>query len=162
MASKIYDASAFYAGIPFASPDPGLTTSLVFEEIKHIKKNHGALEILLDADRLKIQDPDQTSVDFVTDAAKKTGDVQKLSKADISAVALVHELKGKIVTDDFAVSNLAKNLNLQVNPIMTKGIKDVGKWLHYCAGCKQEFFGIEFCPNCGNKLNRKLLKRKSL
>ena len=159
MASSVYDASAFYAGIPFASPVQGITTTLVFEEIKHIKKNHGALDTLLETDRLRIQDPDSTNIEFITSAAKKTGDVQKLSNADISAVALAYELKVNLITDDFAVSNLAKNLGLQVNPIMTKGIKDVGKWIHYCIGCKAEFVGEEFCPNCGNKLNRKLLKR---
>lgn len=160
MASRVYDASAFYAGIPFASPDQGLTTTLVFEEIQHIKKNHGALETLLETGRLKIEDPDSGSIESVTNAAKRTGDLQKLSKADISAVALAHQLKTKLVTDDFAVSNLAKNLHLQVSPIMTKGIRDVGRWIHYCAGCKKEFSGLEFCPNCGNKLNRKLLKHK--
>ena len=157
--SRVYDASAFYAGVPFASPELGLTTTLVFEEIRHIKKNHGALEILLDTNRLQVQDPDPASVEFVSNEAKKTGDVQKLSKADISAVALAHQLKATLVTDDFAISNLAKNLRLQVQPIMTKGIRDVGKWLHYCSGCRKEFSGLEFCPNCGNKLNRKLLKR---
>ena len=159
MASRVYDASAFYAGVPFASPELGLTTTLVFEEIRHIKKSHGALEILLDANRLQIQDPDLTSIEFVSSEAKKTGDVQKLSKADISAVALARQLRATLVTDDFAISNLAKNLRLQVQPIMTKGIKDVGRWAHYCAGCKKGFSGLEFCPNCGNKLNRKLLKR---
>ena len=162
MASRVYDASAFYAGIPFASPDTGLTTSLVFEEIKHIKKNHGALEILLQTDRLAIQDPDSTSLDQITDMAKKTGDIQKLSMADQSAVAQAHQISANLVTDDLAVSNLAKNLKLVVSPIMTKGIKDVGRWVHYCAGCKKEFVGISECPNCGNKLNRKLLKGKSL
>lgn len=159
MASSVYDASAFYAGIPFASPDQGITTTLVFEEIHHIKKNHGALDTLLETDRLKIQDPDSIHTDLVINAAKKTGDIQKLSKVDISAVALAYELKVNLVTDDFAVSNLAKNLNLQVSPIMTKGIKNVGKWIHYCVGCGKEFSGIEFCPNCGNMLNRKLFKR---
>ncbi|MBM3905419.1 MAG: nucleotide-binding protein [Thaumarchaeota archaeon] len=158
MASRVYDASAFYAGVPFASPELGLTTTLVFEEISHIKKSHGALEILLDTNRLQIQDPDPASVKFVSNEAKKTGDVQKLSKADISAVALTHQLGATLITDDFAISNLAKNLRLQVQPIMTKGIRDVGKWLHYCSGCRKEFSGLEFCPNCGNKLNRKLLK----
>ena len=159
MASNVYDASAFYAGIPFASPDQGITTNLVFEEIQHIKKNHGALDILLETDRLKLQDPNFTSIELVVNAAKKTGDIQKLSKADISAVALTYELKTNLITDDFAVSNLAKNLKLQVSPIMTKGIKDVGKWIHYCSGCGKQFSSVEFCPNCGNKLNRKLLKR---
>jgi endoribonuclease Nob1 len=159
LASRVYDASAFYAGIPFASPEQGLTTTLVFDEIKHIKKSHGAIEILLDTDRLRIEDPDYTSTEFVSDMAKKTGDFQKLSNADISAVALAYQLSASLVTDDFAISNLAKNLKIQVQPVMTKGIKDVGRWIHYCAGCKKGFSGTEFCPNCGNKLNRKLLKR---
>ena len=161
MASRVYDASAFYAGIPFASPEKGLTTTLVFEEIKHIKKNHGALEILLQTNRLEIEDPNSDSRKYVTDTAKKTGDVQKLSKADLSAVALAYQTNAKLVTDDFAVSNLAKNLRVNVQPVMTKGIKDVGRWIHYCAGCAQEFSGLSECPNCGNKLSRKLLKSKS-
>jgi UPF0271 protein len=161
LAFRIYDASAFYAGIPFASDEKGYTTSLVFDEIKHIKRSHGALEILLDTDRLIIQDPDYKNLALVIEAAKNTGDYQKLSKTDISAVALCYENKGQLITDDFAISNLAKNLNLQVHPIMTKGIRDVGKWNHYCSACKKEFSGIVNCPICGNKLSRRLLKGKS-
>lgn len=161
MAFRIYDASAFYAGIPFASTEQGYTTSLVFDEIKHIKESHGALDVLLDTDRLKVQDPDLQSVLFVTESAKKTGDFQKLSKADVSAVALCYQLKGQIITDDFAVSNLAKNLHLEVHPVMTKGIRTVGKWSYYCPACKKEFSAFSSCPICGNKLNRKLFKTKS-
>jgi UPF0271 protein len=158
---SVYDASAFYAGIPFASAEQGYTTSLVFNEIKHIKKNHGALEILLETDRLRIQDPDEQNIAIVIESAKKTGDFQNLSKADISAVALCHQLNGHIITDDFAVSNLAKNMHLKVHPVMTKGIKTVGRWNYYCSACKKEFSELANCPICGNKLNRKLLKSKS-
>lgn len=161
MASKVYDASAFYAGIPFSSPEQGYTTSLVFDEIKHIKKDHGVLDILLETDRLRIQDPDSENLNFVIEAAKKTGDYQKLSKADISTLALTHQIQGQLITDDFAALNLAKNIHLDTHPIMTKGIKDVGKWIHYCPMCKKEFSGIIECPNCGSKLNRRLFKRKS-
>ena len=93
--------------------------------------------------------------------AKKTGDYQKLSKADASAVALAFQLAGQLVTDDFAVSNLAKNMGLVVQPIMTKGIRDVGKWNYYCPACKKEFSAKDTCPICGNVLKRKLLKGKS-
>lgn len=161
MASRVYDASAFYAGIPFASPEEGCTTSLVFEEIKHIKQSHGALDILLETNRLKILDPDSDKLNIVIEEAKKTGDYQKLSKADASAVALAFQLMGQLVTDDFAVSNLAKNLGLVVQPIMTKGIRDVGRWNYYCPACKKEFSATDVCPICGNKLKRKLLKGKS-
>ena len=162
MAFSVYDASAFYAGIPFAVQEEGYTTSLVFDEIKHIKKNHGALDVLLETGRLKILDPEQQNVDEITKAAKKTGDFQKMSVQDISAVALCYQIGGQIVTDDFSVSNIAKNLNLHVHPIMTKGIKDVGRWIYYCPGCAKEFSKITTCPVCGSTLNRKLLKGKPL
>lgn len=160
MVFRIYDASAFYAGIPFASAEQGCTTSLVFDEIKHIKKNQGVLDVLLETNRLKIEDPDSRSIESVVKAAKKTGDFQKLSKADVSAIALCYQLKGQLITDDFAVSNLAKNLGLEVHSVMTKGIRTVGKWNYYCASCKKEFVALSSCPICGNKLNRKLLKNK--
>ena len=54
---RVLDATAFYAGVPFTSQDSYYVTSLVCDEIKHIKKSHGALEILLDSKRLIIQDP---------------------------------------------------------------------------------------------------------
>ncbi|MEW6043386.1 MAG: nucleotide-binding protein [Thermoproteota archaeon] len=160
MASRVYDASAFYAGIPFSSPQQGCTTPLVFDEIKHIKQSHGVLEILLDAGRLEIVEPDSEKTNMVIEHSKKTGDYQKLSKADISAVALAFQLNAQLVTDDFAVLNLAKNLGLDVAPIMTKGIKMVGKWVYYCPACKKEFSAMDTCPICANKLRRKLLKSK--
>lgn len=157
---RIYDASAFYAGIPFASPEPGYTTSLVFEEIEHIKKNHGALEILLQTERLKIMDAEPHSIKAATEMAKKTGDFQELSKADISAVALALQTGGHIVTDDFAVSNLAKNMKIEVHPVMTRGIRDVGRWKYYCVACRKEFAAVSTCPICGSKLGKRLLKEK--
>ncbi|HXG73716.1 MAG TPA: nucleotide-binding protein [Candidatus Nitrosotenuis sp.] len=160
MDSRVYDASAFYAGIPFSSPQRGYTTPLVFDEVKHIKQSHGVLDTLLDAGRLQVIEPDPEKVDLVVERSKKTGDYQKLSEADVSAVALALQLEVEIVTDDFAVSNLAKNLGLTVVPIMTKGIKVVGRWLYYCPACKKEFSALDTCPICANKLRRRLLKGK--
>jgi len=155
---RILDASAFYAGVPFRSSDVWYTTSQVFDEIKHIKKNHDALGTLLETNRLKIREPAQESIETATQAAKKTGDYPQLSKQDISIIALCIENKGEIVTDDFAISNVAKNLELDISPIMTRGIKDVGKWIHYCPGCRTNHpNGVE-CPICATPLKRKLLK----
>jgi len=155
---KILDASAFYAGVPFRSSDVWHTTTLVFDEIKHIKKNHDALGTLLETNRLKIREPSEESTKTATSAAKKTGDFPQLSKQDMSIIALCIENKGEIVTDDFAISNVAKNLELKIIPIMTKGIKDVGKWVHYCPGCRINHNTGTECPACGTPLKRKLLK----
>jgi len=159
---KILDASAFYAGVPFRSSDDYYTTSLVYDEIKHIKKNHGALGTLLETNRLKIKEPNIKSTESAVKASKNTGDFPQLSKQDISIIALCIEMNGEIISDDFAISNVAKNLDLKVSPIMTKGIKDVGKWIHYCPGCRTNHPTGKKCPVCGTQLKRKLLKGKSL
>jgi UPF0271 protein len=155
---RILDASAFYAGVPFRSSDVWYTTTLVFDEIKHIKKNHDALGTLLETNRLKIREPDVESTKTAILAAKNTGDFPQLSKQDMSIIALCIENKGDIITDDFAISNVAKNLGLKITPIMTKGIKDVGKWVHYCPGCRTNHTSGTECPACGTPLKRKLLK----
>ena len=155
---RILDASAFYAGVPFRSSEDCYTTSLVYDEIQHIKKNHDALGILLETNRLKIREPDGQSTQAAIKAAKNTGDFPQLSKQDISIIALGIETKGQIITDDFAISNVAKNIGLIIAPIMTKGIKDVGKWIHYCPGCKASYQNGKECSICGTALKRKLLK----
>lgn len=159
MVFRILDASAFYAGIPFSTIEGLYTTSLIFDEIKHIKENHEAIETLLETNRLKIIDPDSEFIEKIKTESKKTGDYNQLSKQDISAIALCLQMKGEIITDDFAISNVSKNLNLKVSPLMTSGINDVGNWIHYCPGCRKNFeFGSE-CPLCGTLLKRKLIKQ---
>jgi len=159
---RILDASAFYAGVPFRSSDDCYTTSSVYDEIKHIKKNHDALGTLLETNRLKIREPDKDSMNAAVKASKDTGDFPQLSKQDISIIALCIEMSGEIISDDFAISNVAKNLGLKISPIMTQGIEDVGKWIHYCPGCRINHTKGKECPMCGTVLKRKLLKGESL
>ncbi|MCV0367265.1 MAG: PIN domain-containing protein [Nitrosopumilus sp.] len=158
MGFRILDASAFYAGVPFGSADDCYTTSLVFEEIKHIKKNQDVLGTLLETNRLKIREPDKESTVAAVKAARDTGDYQQLSKQDVSIIALCIEMNGEIISDDFAISNVARNLGLKISPIMTQGITDVGKWVHYCPGCRTNHTSGNECPMCGTPLKRKLLK----
>ena len=158
MAFRVLDASAFYAGIPFSSDEPSYTTSLVYNEIEHIKKDHDAIQILIETKRLTITEPEDQFIIAANDAAKKSGDFSNLSKEDISTIALSLQLKADLVTDDFAVSNVAKYLNIKVIPVMTTGIKNVVTWKYYCPGCKVNFSKVTECPRCGNKLKRKAIK----
>ena len=159
MVFRIIDASAFYVGMPFSSSNEFYTTSLIFDEIKHIKKNHGAIDILLATNRLKIQNPSSEFIDIAIEESKKTGDFNQLSKQDVSLIALCLQRKGELITDDFAISNLAKNLDIKVSPLMTSGIKDVGIWILYCPGCRKNFDSGSECPSCGSILKRKLIKQ---
>lgn len=161
MGTRILDASAFYAGVPFGSTVNSHTTRLVYEEIRHIKQNHDALGIMLDTGRLHISDPDDASVEAARAAARKTGDMAHLSIQDISIIALGIEMDGNIVTDDFAISNVARSLGLKVSPVMTRGIIDAGRWIHYCPGCRTNHKSMSECPACGTRLKRKLLKSRA-
>ena len=153
------DSSAFYAGIPFSSNEPSYITSLVYNEIQHIKKDHDAIQILIETKRITVNEPENRFVTITINAAKKSGDFPNLSDQDISTIALSLQLRAELVTDDFAVSNVAKNLNIKVIPVMTDGIKNVVTWKYYCPGCKIDFSKITECPRCGNKLKRKVMRR---
>ena len=110
MAFRVLDSSAFYAGIPFSSNEPSYTTSLIYNEIEHIKKDHEVIQILIETKRLMIRDPEHQFIIAANDAAKKSGDISNLSDEDISTIALSLQLKAELVTDDFALSNVAKIL----------------------------------------------------
>jgi len=152
---RVLDSTAFYAGIPFSSNEPNYTTSLVYNEIEHIKKDHDAIQILIETKRLMIRDPEHQFVITANNTAKKSGDIPNLSDEDISTIALSLQLNAELVTDDFAISNVAKNLGIKVIPVMTNGIKNVITWKYYCPGCKTNFSKITECPRCGNRLKRK-------
>jgi len=156
---RVLDATAFYAGIPFSSNDSFMTTSLVYEEIRHIKAKQGVLDMLQQTNRLQIRDPEEKAVNTVNDIAGKTGDNQTISEQDVSVIALSLENDIELITDDFAVTNVAKQLGVKTSSLMTQGIKVVGKWISYCSVCGKEFSKQKECPICGNKLNRKLIKK---
>ena len=159
MAFRVLDSSAFYAGIPFSSNEISYITPLVYNEIEHIKKDHDAVQILIETKRLTIFEPEQQFTLAVNNAAKKSGDFPNLSEEDVSTIALSLQLQAELVTDDFAVSNVAKNLNIKVIPVMTNGIKNIITWVYYCPGCKTNFSNTIECPNCGNALKRKPSKK---
>ena len=159
MVFRVLDATAFYAGIPFSSNDSFMTTSLVYKEIEHIKSKQGALDMLQQTNRLQIRDPEKETIKIVNDAAEKTGDNKTISEQDVSIIALSLENEIELITDDFAVTNVAKQLGVKTSPLMTQGIKVVGKWISYCSACGKEFSKEKECPICGSKLNRKLIKK---
>ena len=152
------DATAFYAGIPFNSQTTYYVSTLVFDEIEHIKKNHDALQVLINTNRLLVREPQVKFQEMVKECATKTGDINSLSAQDISCIALSVELNAELISDDFAVSNVSNILGIKIIPLMTKGIKIVGKWIFYCPACKADFPNEKKCLMCGNKLKKKLVK----
>lgn len=150
----VLDASAFYAGIAFLSGKKCATSAAVIEEIRHVKS--AALDALMDAGNLSVIDPDKKNVDIITAAAKKTGDISKLSQADVSILALARQENAVLASDDYAVANVAATIGIMVEMSSGKGIRQTRKWIFYCSACGKAF-GPEAkeCALCGNKLKRK-------
>ncbi len=155
------DASAFYAGIPFLG-SKCYTTNEVFDEVKHIKKSQEALEALIDAGNLQILEPESSYLKDANELARKSGDIAKMSKADLAVLALALHFKRSrtdpiVVTDDYALANTAELAGIKVSYVMTKGIRKVGRWVRYCSACGKSYGSEEkICKVCGNRLRTKL------
>ncbi|MFO8050171.1 MAG: NOB1 family endonuclease [Thermoplasmatota archaeon] len=161
MVSIILDASAFLSG-KFTSLPRGyetvITTSYVEEEVRRGAPAR-SLENLLSAG-LKVKDP--ASVGNAERAAERTGDIELLSKADISIIALALELENVlVVTDDFRVQNVLKDMGIRFEPAGELGgrtINDVWKWTYRCSGCGRYFDEPgkkDICPVCGSQVRKK-------
>ena len=86
----------------------------------------------------------------------------RLSKADISIIALAKESNATLVTDDFAICNLAKTLAIELLNLGTKGIKDTRKWIKFCKSCGKGYPPSQkVCSLCGNKLRIRFKKLSS-
>ncbi len=152
----ILDASGFYAGVPFGSTTPYCTTPEVYLEIQHIKGRQKAIQALKDAGRLLVLSPDKESVNAATGAAQKTGDITELSAQDVSILALAIQTGNEIVTDDYALSNVAKHIGIVVHPVMTRGIRATVVWSYTCPACKITSRPAKTCTICGTPLRRRM------
>ncbi|MFP4217516.1 MAG: NOB1 family endonuclease [Salinarchaeum sp.] len=105
---------------------------------------------------MHIHIPEQDTVEHVRRTAVETGDAEELSDTDIRLVAAALELGGRLVTDDYAMQNVAESLDVEVEVIAREGITEQRDWLFQCQGCGREFEEHhDRCPICGTELARK-------
>jgi endoribonuclease Nob1 len=156
----ILDSNAFYSGFPFTlSSLICYTTNLVFNEVKHIKRSYSALEALIGVGNLIVIDPEEQYLEKIIFVAKKTGDYLTLSQADLSILALAFQLQMTLISDDYAVENVATFLQIPFKTIGTKGIAAVRKWIAFCKTCGRAYnSSTNECLICGNKLKRRFKK----
>ena len=105
---------------------------------------------------MHIHIPSQETVEKVERAARDLGDFETLSETDIRLVGATFELDGTLVTDDYAMQNVADKLGVAVEVIAHEGIEEQREWLFQCQGCGREFDDDkDRCPICGSGLSRK-------
>jgi UPF0271 protein len=74
----------------------------------------------------------------------------------VRLIAAAFELDGTLVTDDYAMQNVAEHLGVVVEAIARDGITEQRDWRFQCQGCGREFDDHrDRCPICGSDLSRK-------
>jgi endoribonuclease Nob1 len=145
------DASFFFSGLAlegelFAPPS-------VVEELADLRSK-GRLEVLL-ASGLSVVSPSAGSLLRVSQAAGETGDAPRLSAADADLLALSLDQGATVVSDDYAVQNVAHRLGVGVRGILRREARP-RRWKYRCPGCNRRFGAPGSCPDCGTPLKRTL------
>ena len=153
--AQVIDAAIFIQGMDIE----GVTTPKVVEEVKD-PKSRLFLEGLISAGKVRVLVPSRESIEAVKDAARRTGELNELSEADLEILALAYELNGVLFTDDYNLQNIAKTLGLEFRTLK-QGIKRVIRWNYVCIGCGKKFEEMPpegICPDCGSPV--RLIPRK--
>jgi UPF0271 protein len=105
---------------------------------------------------MHIHIPSEGTVEKVRRAAGETGDDGVLSETDTRLIAAAFELDATLVTDDYAMQNVADRLNVACEVVAQEGITETRQWRFQCRGCGREFDDHhDRCPVCGMELTRK-------
>ena len=147
----VVDASFFFSEATLEGEI--FTPPSVVDEIADLR-SRCRLEALLAAG-LSVVSPSPGTVRRVTEAASETGDVTRLSPADTDLLALSLDLGGVIVTDDYAVQNVAQSLGLKVKSILQRAARP-RRWKYRCTGCGRRYSAPGTCTVCGSPLKRSL------
>lgn len=148
---QILDASAFiheYQPNGSTASIPAVQTELEGEHAYRFDAMAGG--------GMRVHVPDSETVSRVKRAASSTGDAAELSETDSRLLAAAFELNGTLVTDDYAIQNVAERLDIDVEPIARDEIAERRTWTFQCSGCGREFEDHrDRCPVCGSGLSRK-------
>ena len=154
----IIDTSAVLSGKPISLGDAAMiTTPAVSEELKPGGRDYRTFQFLLEKG-LSIMSPSKKSMDTIQKTAEETGDVNRLSSADIEILALALDInkdednEAIILTDDYSIQNVASTLNIKYQSFSQRGIIKKFKWLSRCPGCGKQFKeSVKICPICGTE-----------
>ena len=138
MIDKVYviDTSGFIAQVEFRD---GTTVTVpgVVDEIMD-STSRLRFDLLKDAG-LRVELPDGACREKVRSTAISTGDASVLSVTDLDILAKALELKSWfgviLVTDDYAIQNVAANLGIECKTAATPGIRKKVLWELKCTGC---------------------------
>ncbi|MFQ5920153.1 MAG: NOB1 family endonuclease [Thermoplasmata archaeon] len=147
----VLDTSAILSGMDFAG-DVYVPSSVLREARK------GGLDPRVEAvleTKSRIFEPRNRDLRRVSEAPQETGDNASLSPTDREVLALALQLDAAVVTDDYAIQNVADRLGLHYQPALLPGIRRPEGWSFRCRGCGRYWpQAFEACPVCGAEVRR--------
>ena len=158
MTYYVADSAVFIMGYPVESTLLITVPSVVNE----LKSSEAAMRFDLARENgARVEVPLPRMIDEVLGMAEHTRDMEELSTTDIDILAKALERKddATLLTDDYAVQNVAVMLGIDVKPVVQKKIRDILVWEKQCVGCRKRFDEGDVCPICGSEL-KKRRKRK--
>lgn len=148
----VLDSSMILSGKTPPSDEVMYTCQAVLDEFRDGGKSRRNLEYLLEAG-LRVTNPSRRAVAETEEVAGRTGDMGKLSPADLQVLALARELGGCVVTDDYSIQNVAATLKIPFQPVAQEGIKEVLRWEYRCRGCGKLYPDARAeCDICGSEV----------
>jgi UPF0271 protein len=145
----VLDTSAFFIEVPIEGEL--FTTPLVVTELKDFR-SRARFEVL-SAGGLSVREPGEDSRITVDTAAGVSGDAPVLSPADREVLSLALEIGGCLVTDDFAVQNVALTIRVPTRSLLQRKAR-FRKWRFRCTGCGRISTDPAGCPVCGSPMKR--------
>ncbi|MEE9268538.1 MAG: hypothetical protein V3U70_03945 [Thermoplasmata archaeon] len=147
----VLDTSAILSGMDFAGEV--YVPSAVLQEARK-----GGLDPRLEAmleTKSRVFEPRNRDLRVVSQASLETGDNASLSQTDQEVLALALQLEAAIVTDDYAIQNVAARLGLRYQPALLPGIRKRVDWSFRCRGCGRYWpQASKACPVCGAEVRR--------
>jgi len=147
----VLDSTVFFTAYPVCGEC--FTSPSVVAELRDLKSK--CRYDILEGAGLKVCEPDVGDLNRVRAAAEKSGDRGVISATDCDVLALALGLSAAILTDDFAIQNVAAALGIAVQPIQQRAAKQIA-WKYRCSGCGRYFKTGGECPVCGAIIKRKL------
>ena len=166
----VLDSSAFIAGLdPFSVDGDVFTVPGVKHEVSRSSMGWLRLRMAEESGRLIVRAPSEGALEKARAISAFMGDAISLSDVDVELIALAIELaeEGRettIVTDDYAIQNVARKAGIKFASVATLGIKEELRWMVYCPACYRRFppdIEVRECPVCGTPLKRKPLGRRA-
>ena len=146
---RVLDATAIITRKTFKQ---AVTTPEVVKELKDDNS-----KLYLEVSGIRVEAAKSEFIEKVVEVAKKTGDIHKLSETDISVLAKALELNAIVVTDDYAIQNVAEALGLKHESVIHAGIRKSFKWVKVCRGCGRKI-DSNICPVCGSEAKLRRVK----